>query len=321
MNPSKYHIFCRVADLGSFTKAAAELGYTQSAVSQIVKSLEAELGTTLLQRRRDGIRLTSDGEQYFPFLRDLAAAEHALSEKQREMDGLEKSTILIDTFTSVSRNILPQLMRSFRETYPEVNFVLRQSEYASIHEDLLAGRVDLGFISIGAGPADGSMDSAAGGAPGIYPDLQMQKLYDDEMVAVLPPEHPLARRKRISLADLADETFILMDEGAEYNTALEGFRRAGLTPNIGYEVYDDYTIMSMIRQGLGVSLLFRRVVHGFSEGVAVRELSARLTRPVYLAWKNRDTLPIAARRFADYILSNIESKAESKNFPKSQKKG
>ena len=302
MNPSKYHIFCRVVDLGSFTKAADELGYTQSAVSQIIKSLESELDTVLLERRRDGIRLTSDGKQYLPFLRDLSAAENALAEKQREMAGLENSTILIDTFTSVSRNILPQLMSSFREMYPGVSFVLRQSEYASIHEDLLAGRVDLGFISVGARTGD----ETAADAPAIYPDLQMQKLYDDEMVAVLPPEHPLARKKRVSMKDLSRETFILMDEGAENNTALEGFRSAGLSPDIGYEVYDDYTIMSMIRQGLGVSLLFRRVVRGFSEGVVIRELSSPLTRPVYLAWKNRETLPLAARRFADYILERVD---------------
>lgn len=302
MNPSKYHIFCRVVDLGSFTKAADELGYTQSAVSQIIKSLESELDTVLLERRRDGIRLTSDGKQYLPFLRDLSAAENALAEKQREMAGLENSTILIDTFTSVSRNILPQLMSSFREMYPGISFVLRQSEYASIHEDLLAGRVDLGFISVGARTGDGSSVDA----PAIYPDLQMQKLYDDEMVAVLPPEHPLARKKRVSMKDLSRETFILMDEGAENNTALEGFRSAGLSPDIGYEVYDDYTIMSMIRQGLGVSLLFRRVVRGFSEGVVIRELTSPLTRPVYLAWKNRETLPLAARRFADYILERVD---------------
>ena len=229
MNPSKYHIFCRVVDLGSFTKAADELGYTQSAVSQIIKSLESELDTVLLERRRDGIRLTSDGKQYLPFLRDLSAAENALAEKQREMAGLENSTILIDTFTSVSRNILPQLMSSFREMYPGVSFVLRQSEYASIHEDLLAGRVDLGFISVGARTGD----ETAADAPAIYPDLQMQKLYDDEMVAVLPPEHPLARKKRVSMKDLSRETFILMDEGAENNTASYACKLSGRYPSFG----------------------------------------------------------------------------------------
>lgn len=301
MNLSKYHIFCRVVSLGSFTKAAEELGYTQSAVSQIIKSLETELGTVLLERGRDGIRLTSDGAQYLPFLRNLSGAEIALQEKHREMEGLENSTILIDTFTSVSRNILPPMMRSFRQLYPNVGFVLRQGDYPSIRDDLLAGRVDLGFISTGADePGEGDH----------FSHLEIQKLYDDDMVAVLPPDHPLAAKTSVSLEDLASETFILMDEGAEYNTALSGFARRGLTPNVGYEVYDDYTIMSMIRQGLGVSLLFRRVVRGFSEGVAIRELDETLTRPVCLAWKNRETLPIAARCFADYILEQIAKKEQ-----------
>lgn len=296
MNLSKYHIFCRVVSLGSFTKAAEELGYTQSAVSQIVRSLETELGSVLLERGRDGIRLTSDGEQYLPFLQNLSGAELSLQEKQKEMEGLESSTILIDTFTSVSRNILPPMMASFRELYPSVQFVLRQGDYASIREDLLAGRVDLGFISTGSDEAEGAAK---------FSGLQIQKLYDDDMVAVLPPGHALTGKKTVSLRDLASEPFILMDEGAEYNTALDGFHRQGLTPNVGYDVYDDYTIISMISQGLGVSLLFRRVVEGFSKGAEIRELDETLTRPVFLAWKNRETLPIAARRFADYILERL----------------
>ena len=85
MNTSRYHIFCRVVDLGSFTKAAAELGYTQSAVSQIIRTLENELGSVLLERRRDGLRLTSDGQQYMPYLRNMSAAEQALAMKHYKL--------------------------------------------------------------------------------------------------------------------------------------------------------------------------------------------------------------------------------------------
>ena len=148
MNHSRYHIFCRVVDLGSFTKAAAELGYTQSAVSQIIQSLEKDLGSVLLERRRDGLRLTSDGIQYMPFLRNMSVAEQSLAQKQQEMHGLEASTVTIDTFTSVSRTILPPLMHSFRQQFPGVDFVLRQGDYASIHEDLVNGKVDLGNVVI-----------------------------------------------------------------------------------------------------------------------------------------------------------------------------
>ena len=314
MNHSRYHIFCRVVDLGSFTKAAAELGYTQSAVSQIIQSLEKDLGSVLLERRRDGLRLTSDGIQYMPFLRNMSVAEQSLAQKQQEMHGLEASTVTIDTFTSVSRTILPPLMHSFRQQFPGVDYVLRQGDYASIHEDLVNGKVDLGFLSPGPewtepgvdAPAPDLQDPRRKSRSTDFSDLQLTKLYDDDMVAVLPPGHPLTEKQRVSMQDLAGETFILLDEGVKYNTALDGFQRAGLKPSIDYEVYDDYSIISMVRQGMGVSLLFRRVVHGFSEGVEVRELSRQLTRSVCLAWKNRETLPVAARRFADHILTHIQ---------------
>ena len=312
---SRYHIFCRVVDLGSFTAAANELGYTQSAVSQIIRSLETELGVSLLERRRDGVRLTADGQQYLPFLRNLSAAERSLQEKQQEMEGLERSTILIDTFTSVSRNILPPLMRAFREQYPGVQFVLRQGDYESIREDILSGAVDLGFLSTGksAVSLEPSVSEHPSGTPASgsavplpLEGLEVQKLYDDDMVAVLPPEHPLTEKSSVTLEDLVPEDLILLDEGVQSSTVLDGFSRMGLTPSVAYKVYDDYTIMAMIRQSLGVSILFRNVVEGFSKGVAVRELSPRLTRPLYLAWKDRSTMPLAARRFADYLLKHDE---------------
>ena len=292
---SKYYIFCRVVELHSFTAAATELGYTQSAVSQIVRSLETELGVVLLERRRDGVRLTADGKAFMPFLMNLAGAELALRKKQEEMEGLTDSTIVIGTFTSVSRTILPPLMAAFRREHPGVSFVLRQGEYVSIHDDIVSDRIDLGFIT----PDNEQRKS-----------IEMQKLYDDDMVAVLPPGHDLCSRSKVELKDLAGEPFILMDEGERYSTVLEGFRKRGLEPTIAYEVYDDYSILAMIQQNLGVSILFRRVVEGFSEGVEIRELSDRLRRPVYLAWKSRETMPLAARRFSDFIVKSI---AEEQN--------
>ncbi|MBQ1489863.1 MAG: LysR family transcriptional regulator [Eubacterium sp.] len=292
---SKYYIFCRVVELHSFTAAATELGYTQSAVSQIVRALETELGVVLLERRRDGVRLTADGKAFMPFLMNLAGAELALRKKQEEMEGLTDSTIVIGTFTSVSRTILPPLMAAFRREHPGVSFVLRQGEYVSIHDDIVSDRIDLGFIT----PDNEQRKS-----------IEMQKLYDDDMVAVLPPGHDLCSRSKVELKDLAGEPFILMDEGERYSTVLEGFRKRGLEPTIAYEVYDDYSILAMIQQNLGVSILFRRVVEGFSEGVEIRELSDRLRRPVYLAWKSRETMPLAARRFSDFIVKSI---AEGQN--------
>ena len=192
---SRYGIFCKVIDTGSFTKAAEIAGYSQSAVSQTVKSIERELGSVLINRGKDGVSLTSDGESYMPYIRAIYSSEKALAKKRREMLGLENSTIRIGTFSSVSQNLLPNLIQQFKTQYPNIHFILKQGEYTSISKWIKDGSVDFGFVNMQR--ADG---------------LIVQKFYHDEMMAVLPASHPLAKQEVVSLAQLADEPFILLDE-------------------------------------------------------------------------------------------------------------
>ncbi|MDD5859715.1 MAG: LysR family transcriptional regulator [Eubacteriales bacterium] len=304
MDISRYGIFCEVVKNGNITRTAESLGYSQSAVSQTVKSLEKEMGATLITRGRDGLHLTRDGEAYMPFIQSVYQAEQALHEKEREIQGLSGSLIRIGTFTSVSRNILPRLMQEFKTRYPGVHFELVQGEYTSIEHDILSGRVDFGFTSLEY--VNRAESEAEGGRR-----LGTARLYQDEMLAVLPEDHPLAQQDYVSLADLADDALILLDEG-EYSMPLNLFSAAGLRPHIEYKVTDDYTILAMIRQHLGVSLMFERVVRGFEQGLAVRHIRERPLRTIVLAWRDRKTMPIAAGKFADYIVQEIrkDSKAE-----------
>ncbi|MEE1209089.1 MAG: LysR family transcriptional regulator, partial [Parafannyhessea umbonata] len=147
MRVSRYKVFCCVVDAGSFTKAARELGYTQSAVSQTVRALEAELGASLLERGRGSVSLTGDGRTFMPAIRAVAHAEDDLERRRQEVAGLLGATIRVGTFSSVSRRILPSLMHRFEELHPDVRFVLRQGEYTSIAQWVGEDRVDLGFIN------------------------------------------------------------------------------------------------------------------------------------------------------------------------------
>ena len=144
---SRYGIFCKVIENGNFTKVAKEVGYSQSAISQSIKALEQELGSILIDRKKEGITLTDDGKSFYPYIQAIFHAELSLKQKQQEMKGLEHSVIRIGTFTSVSRNILPQLMKSFKSLYPTVNFVLKQGEYTSIKKWILHGEIDFGFVN------------------------------------------------------------------------------------------------------------------------------------------------------------------------------
>jgi len=282
---SRFTLFQKVIETGSFTAAAEAMGYTQSAVSQAVRSLEEETGMVLLERNKTGIRLTKDGEALFPYIEEAASSENRFNRKVHEMQGLANAVIRIGTFTSISRNELPQYMKEFQERYPEVSFVLDQGEYTGIASWIREGRIDFGFIH---GEA--------------VDRLPHEDLYEDRMMAVLPEKHPLSRKKTVSLEELSEEPFILLDEG-QYSTVLHAFEKAGITLNPRYRIYDDYTILEMIRQNLGVSLLFERVVQGFDKGVVLKPVKPAVNRTVALAYRSRETLPYAASLFVRFILA------------------
>ena len=281
---SRYTIFCTVVECGSFTQAAVKLNYSQSAVSQAVRSLEQELGATLVDRATHRLTLTIDGASYLPFLQQIAAAEAGLERRKEELLNLQTSEIRLGTFTSVSRTFLPPRIQAFAARFPGVRFTMRQGEYDEIAQWLADGRIDLGFTNLDA-----------------QQPQERRLLYEDRMVAVLPKNHALAERSEISLRELTHEPFLLLDEGA-FSVALRAFQAEGLTPDVRYLVYDDYTILSMVQHGLGNSLLYERVARGFEDMVALVPLQNAPTRPVALAWKNWDTLPVAARKFADFLL-------------------
>lgn len=209
-----------------------------------------------------------------------------MERKRQETMGLQNSLIRIGTFTSVSRNLLPPMMKRFKEKYPDVRFVLRQGEYTSIPQWIRQGEIDFGFVN---------QDAVEG--------METRLLYEDHMLAVLPQGHRLEKKSSLTLRDISTEPLILLDEG-EHSVLLDAFHGAGLTPNLAYEVYDDYSILSMVRQGLGISVLYEKVVAGFEQGLSLRPIQESPRRRVALSWLSWNTMPYAARRFAEFLMEN-----------------
>lgn len=293
---SRYGIFCEVIETGNFTKAGQNLGYSQSAVSQSIKSMEKEANMILIDRKKDGITLTKDGEQLFPYISAIYNAEKSFQQKQARMQALDKSVIHLGTFTSVSRNILPQLMKLFKEQYPKTRFILRQGEYTNIEQWLKDGSIDIGFVN-----AD------------IENGLVNNIIYRDEMMAVFPDNHPLACEQQVTLEQLSKEPFILLDEG-DYSLPLSSFSAQNLQPRIEYKVYDDYSILAMVKQGLGISMMYNLVLKGQKEDIKIVRIKEKPVRNIALAWINYDTLPLASQKFADFVLRNIDEILSQKQF-------
>ena len=214
MDTRKYEALLKIVERGQFARAAEDLGYTHSALSQMIASLEAELGLRLLERSRTGSRPTLEGRALLPYAEQAVAAERRLRERAAEISGLETGVVRMGTIASVSAHWLPPIIAEFERAYPGVEFVIHQGDYALIPEWIRSGTVDFGFVS-----------------PLGVSGLVIRPLKSGRMSAVLPQGHRLADQDIVPLADLAQEPFILLEEGGYYEP-LEAFAACGHAPRV-----------------------------------------------------------------------------------------
>lgn len=284
---NRYFALQKIVELGSFTKAAEALGYTQSAMSQMIASLEDELSIKLLIRSRVGTRLTLEGAELYPSIERLVCQYMAVQEKANEIKGLETGVVRMGTLASISAHWLPGLLKEFQREYPGVEFVIHQGDYTSIQEWIKSGIVDFGFVN-----------------PRAVSGIETVELKDGAMLAVLPENHPLAALREIPLALLAAEPFILLEEG-HYYEPLEAFRKVGVAPNIRYTIHDDYAIMTMVEAGLGISILAELILHRTHYRLALRPTQPPISRTIAIGYKDRGSLSMAARRFIHHLRAHI----------------
>jgi len=285
---NRYIALQKIIELNSFTKAADTLGYTQSAISQMIASLENELSIKLLYRSRVGVRLTLEGENLFPFIQRTILQYQSMIEKAKEIKGLETGVIRIGTISSISCHWLPELIKDFQIQYPNVQFVLHQGDYTTIPEWVRIGGVDFGFIN-----------------PDAVKGMKTQFIKEGDLRAVLPINHPLSSKDSVTLEELANDPFLLLEEGS-LSEPLEAFRQNGLEPNIKLCVHDDYSILSMVEAGLGISILPELVLRKTNYHVAILPLKPVVTRKIGLVMKEKNAMPIASKYFIDYLFSNID---------------
>lgn len=285
---NRYLALQKILELGSFTKAAEELGYTQSSISQMVASLESELSIKLLNRSRTGVKLTIEGAELYPFIERTILQYQAMLEKANEIKGLETGIIRVGTISSITCHWMPQLIKGFQELYPNVQFIFHQGDYTSIQEWIKIGAVDFGFIT-----------------PPAVTGLETLHIKDGEMLAVLPAGHPLASRASLQLRELTDEPYILMEEG-HYSEPLNAFHAAGLNPDIKYTIHDDYAIMTMIEAGLGISILAELVLRRTHYNIVSLPIDPPVYRSLAIGYKDKNSLPIASKYFIEYLLANTD---------------
>lgn len=284
---NRYIALQKVIELGSFTKAADALGYTQPAMSQMITSLEKELSIKLLYRSRYGIRLTIEGEKLYPFIQRTILQYQSMLDITKEIKGLDTGIIRIGTISSISCHWLPKLIKAFWEQYPKVQFTLHQGDYTTIPEWVRTGEVDFGFIN-----------------PDAVSGMKTKLIKEGELQAVLPRYHALSGQQFVTLEELSAEPFLLLEEGS-LSEPLEAFRHMGLEPNVKLRVHDDYSILSMIETGLGVSILPKLVLQKTNYNVVILPIKPIVTRKIGLVMKEKNALSIASKFFIEFLTAHI----------------
>ncbi len=283
MNIGKFMAFVKASEYGSFTAAAEKLNYTQSAVSRMIADLEKDWQVTLLERGKSGVRLTSDGLRLLPYAKSVCDGYERLQMQVDELNGLQSGLIRIGTFSSAATHWLPNIIKKFREDYPNIEYELLLGDYTEIEEWIAEGRVDCGFTRL----------------PTVR-KFETVFLEQDKLLAIIPEGHRLAECEKFPVSKLCGEPFMLLEKGAKAEIAAI-FERIGISPDVKFTTWDDYAIMSMVENGLGISILPQLILKRVPYKIIAKELDVPAYRNIGVAYRNKKTLSLACSRFLEYL--------------------
>ncbi|MDX3099501.1 LysR substrate-binding domain-containing protein [Nonomuraea angiospora] len=283
MTFTQLRILLAVARTGNMTRAAEELNTTQSAVSHALRGLESELGLSLLVRGSHGVSLTAAGRAVRRRATLILTQLEALEQEVAAARGADTGSLRVGVIPSANARLLPRILRLYGEAHPRVRLTVIEGSDGEVLDWLRTGAADVGTLTAGAVPAD-----VAG--------LVTRPLATDRMLAVLPGGHALAERASVPVAELARHPFIMSTGGCEpLITALA--RAAGASLRCHYRVRDTGSILAMVAEGLGVTVIPELSLPAHHPGVHAVPLEPASERTILLALP-ADPLP-AATAFAE----------------------
>ena len=237
METARCRAFLAAAETGSFSKAAEALSYTPSGVNQLVTALEKELGFPVFRRNTKGVTLTENGELLLPAVREFLRQEDRIFELSAEMNGLLIGSVTIAAYSSIATHWLPAVISAFQQDYPKVRIRLMEGIWQEVSKWLDDRAADIGFFSYQEGMP-----------------YEWIPLAEDPMLALLPKDHPLANAEAYPLKECANDRFIMPALGCDDDvTAL--FAKNGIEPNVQFTTLESFSVMSMVEQGLGMSVM------------------------------------------------------------------
>lgn len=282
MNFSQLQCLVALVETGSFTEAATRINLTQSAVSHALTALENELGVGLLERNRKGIvALTSAGEKIMPHVRTLLAQAEAIEQEARAAAGAMAGKVRIGSILSFSPGLLASILTRFQQQFPDIEVILFEGTMQEVAEWIESNIIDVGFV--------------------IHPGREVDStlIAIDEQCVLVPLNHPLSTRKFVTPEDLYTEGFILAKKNECSIQLMEsiGINGSQIQAAVRYYASDSATILAMVSESLGITLMPRMMLPKKLDGVVSLSFNPPQMLQIGLAVKSAATASPAAKLF------------------------
>ena len=290
MEMQQLRYFVKLAELGSFTRAAEACFVSQPSLSQQIAKLEEEVGRPLFERLPRGAKLTDAGRLFEAHARNiLQLTDDALT---KVADSPDAGRLAVGAIPTIAPFILPELLAKFAEECPKAEIAVIEAVTPELLKLLNEGTVDVALLAL----------------PLAAPGLHVEKLFSEELLAVMPVNHPLAEKQRLRLEDLAAEPFVLLDDAhCLAGAALSFCRRHGHEPRSLARMQQLATVQELVRLGRGVSLVpeMARALD-VSPGRVYRSIAGdKPSRTVALAWNSHRFLTKLFKRFVALVRKEL----------------
>lgn len=268
----------------TLAEVAEHYSYTPSAISHMLKSVEAEFGIKLFYRDRTGITATPEGRSVFEYIKSAVTAYQVMKNEVRKISKIESGIIKIGAFISVIVSWLPSIINSFKEEYPQVHFEILQGNYDVTREWIQSGNIDCGF-TIGAEACE---------------DIESQLITKDRLYLIYPKDHPLAKEETLNLHSLDKYPFILLNEGSE-RFVMDYIKSHDIEFRSICRVMDDFAVVAMVESGMGISIVPELFLSRMPYDVGSRCLDENFYRYIYISYKNNYKLSPLTNAFITHV--------------------
>ncbi|MDD5832701.1 MAG: LysR family transcriptional regulator [Clostridiales bacterium] len=254
MNIERFRVFLQTIEYGSMLSASQELGYTPSGISYIIDTLEKELGIKLVSKTSTGIRLSHEGEQLLPYIKDMIDAADKVKKASKELSTASGGEITIGTFPSIGRLIMPDIIQAFYKEHPNVKINIIEGINNQLDQMLIRKEVDFNICSSKVRNND------------------FLPLIEDPMVCIVSKDSPLFRKRSVTREDICNQKFIMTAYGTDPDL-IKLFEQLDFKPDVISVTLENSSAYAMVKRNIGITIVNKLATIDMGRGLAAKPFS------------------------------------------------